>query len=56
MHNVLLQSLNTMFLPGIEVSDDIVGLCGDELAWKSPDAKLFQHTAFQNKFIKWQTL
>ena len=29
-----------MYLPGIEVSDDIVSLCGDGPTWKSPDAEL----------------
>ena len=29
IHIVLLQLPNTMYLPGIEVSDDIVSLCGD---------------------------
>ena len=38
IHIVLLQPPNTMYLPAIEVSDDIVSLCGDEPAWKSPDA------------------
>ena len=45
-----------MYLPGIEVSDDIVSLCGDGPAWKSPDAELLQHTSFQIKFMKRQTL
>ena len=45
-----------MYLPGIEVSDDIVSLCGDGPAWKSPDAELLQHTSFLNKFMKTQTL
>ena len=39
IYNVLLQSPSTMFLPGIEVSDDTVGLCGFKPAWKS-DAEL----------------
>ena len=30
---VFLQSPNTMYLPGIEVSDDIVSLCGDQWWW-----------------------
>ena len=38
IHIVLLQLPNTMYLPGIEVSDDIVSLCGDGPAWKSPAA------------------
>ena len=37
---VLLQPPNTMYLPGIEVSDDIVSLYGDGPASKSPDAEL----------------
>ena len=45
-----------MYLPGIEVSDDIVSLCGDGPAWKSRDAELLQHTSFQNKFMRRQTL
>ena len=53
---VLLQLPNTMYLPGIEVSDDIVSLCGDGPTWKCPDAELLHHSAFQNKFIRMQTL
>ena len=53
---VLLQPPNTMYLPGIEVSDDIVSLCGDGPAWKCPDAELLHHTTFQIKFIRMQTL
>ena len=45
-----------MYLPGIEVSDDIVSLCGDGPARKSRDAELLQHTSFQNKFMRRQTL
>ena len=45
-----------MYLPGIEVSDDIVSLCGDGPARKSPDAELLQHTSFQNEFMRRQTL
>ena len=56
IHVVLLQPPNTMYLPGIEVSEDIVSLCGDGPAWKSPDAELLQHTSFQNKFMRRQTL
>ena len=56
IHIVLLLPQNTMYLPGIEVSDDIVSLCGDGPAWKSPDAELLQHTSFQNKFMRRQTL
>ena len=37
IHIVLLQPPNTMYLPGIEVSDDIVSLCRDgpplEISW-----------------------
>ena len=47
IHNILLQPPNTMYLPGIEVSDDITSLYGDGPAWKSPDAELSQHIAFQ---------
>ena len=43
-----------MYLPGIEVSDDIVSLCGDGPTWKSPNAELLQHTSFQNKFMRRQ--
>ena len=56
IHIVLLQPPNTMYLPGSEVSDDIVSLCGDGPAWKSPDAGLLLHTSFQNKFMRRQTL
>ena len=45
-----------MYLPGIEVTDDIVSLCGDGPAWKSPDADILQHTSFQNKLMRRQTL
>ena len=56
VHIVLLQPPNTMYLPGNEVSDDIVSLCSDGPAWKSPNAALLQHTSFQNKFVGGQTL
>ena len=46
IHIVLLQPQNTMYLPGIEVSDDIVSLCGDGPAWKGPGEELLHHTAF----------
>ena len=38
-----------MYLPGIEVLDDIVSLCGDGPAWKSRDADLLQHTSKKKK-------
>ena len=56
IHIVLSQPPNAMYLPGIKVSDDIVSLCGDGPAWKFPYPELLQHTAFQNKFIRMQTL
>ena len=56
IHIVLLQPPNTMYLPGIKVSDDIVSFCIDGPAWKCPDAELLHHIAFQNKFMKMQTL
>ena len=52
IHIVLLQPPNTMYLPGIEVSDDIVSLCRDGPPWKSPDAELLQHTSFQKKLYE----
>ena len=48
---VFLQPPNTMYLPDIEVSDDIVSLCGDGPAWKYPDAELVHHTAFQKQIL-----
>ena len=56
IHMVLSQPPNAMYLPGIKVSDDIVSLYGDGPAWKCPHPELLQHTAFQNKFIRMQTL
>ena len=56
VHIVLLQPPNTMYLPGIKVSDDIVRLCGDGPAWKCPDAELLHHTAFQTKLMRMQAL
>ena len=56
IHIVLLQPPNTMYLPDIEVPDDIVSLCGDGPAWKCPNAELLHHTAFQNKFMRMQSL
>ena len=56
IHIVLLQPPNTIYLPGVKVSDNIVRLCGDVPAWKCPDAELLHHTAFQNKFMRMQTL
>ena len=46
IHIVLWQPPNTMYLPGIKVSDDIVSLCGDGPAWKCLDAELLHHIAF----------
>ena len=43
-----------MYLPGIDVSDDIVSLCGDGPAWKSPYAELLQHTSFQKNIYIWE--
>ena len=43
IHNVLLQPSNTI-IPGIEVSEDILSLCGDEPVWKSPGAELLTYT------------
>ena len=56
IHIAMLQPPNTMYLPAIKVSDDIVSLCGDGPAWKCPDAELLHHTAFQSKFMRMQTL
>ena len=45
-----------MYYPPVnEVSDNIVSLCGDGPAWKS-DSEILQETAFQNKFIRKQSL
>ena len=56
IHIVLLQLPNTMYLPGIGVSGDIVSLCGDGPAWKCPDVELLHHITFQNKLMRMQTL
>ena len=53
IHIPLLQPPNTMYPTGIEVSDDIVSLCGNGPAWKS-DAEILQQTAFQNKLMRRQ--
>ena len=56
IHIVLSQLSNMMYLPGIEVSDDIVSLCGDGPTWKCPAVQLLHHTAFQYKFMRMKTL